>query len=300
MALPFDSSMGLELPGQEWAWFLHEAVDHVLHTLAQNPEWQSDPGHRAGQHTLRAIDQMFSLTRSDIAGAERNLDAAYAIKPNATILAWRAYSTVFRLDNPGSVNHRSLCEEAEDYTRRALELDPYNGLALALLAHVSSFVLREFARAADFIERAQALRCEHVMAHDAEALLNFYTGNMVRARAAARRAETAGRHLPYRYCFATSLCMIEALSGNFTEAIAHGERALSLQPASGRPYAPAVRYLGASYSAIGRPEAALRTFGRLKAVDSSFSSRAIDPRTYPTPSIAAAVFIREGLQRVAL
>ena len=290
-----------EVPRLDREIFVHEAINQLLHVLTHAQDWQHEQRHRAGRQTFCAIEQMFSLAHFDLGAAESNLDAACAIRPHGTIFAWRAYSTVFRLDDPASIDHRRLCEEATEYSRRALELDPYNGLALSLLAHVYSFVMRDFGRAADFLDRAKALKCEHVMAHDAEALFKFYTGDLVGARRAALRAETAGRHLPYRYCFVTTLCMIEALRGNFAGAIGYGERALSLQPsAAGALYAPTLRYLGASYSASRQPEAALEIFGKLKKIDPRVSSAGIDPRTYPTPSAAAATFIQEGLQRVAM
>ena len=139
------------------------------------------------------------------------------------------------------------------------------------------------------------------MMHDAEAMLHFYTGDLTSARVAARRAEYLGRHLPYRYCFATSQCMIEALSGNLIEAVEHGRRALALQPGTARKiYPPTLRYLGASHSALGQYEQARQVFSTLQSIDPNASSAKIDIRTYPTPSGQAAAFLCDGLRAVSM
>src|SRR4029450_4515930 len=97
---------------------------------------------------------------------------------------------------------------------RPPRLDHHNALSLSLLTHVQSFVIRDFVGASELLARAKSLNSNHVMTYRAAAMLAFYTGDLRRARAAAARAELLGRHLPFRYCFATSKCMIEALSGD--------------------------------------------------------------------------------------
>jgi tetratricopeptide (TPR) repeat protein len=137
------------------------------------------------------------------------------------------------------------------------------------------------------------------MTFDAEAMLAFYSGDLTRARQNAVAADSLGSRMPHAYLFATSLCMIESISGNLTAAIAHGERALSRHPRQvDACYPPTLRYLGASYSAAGRYDDARRIFGLLGRHEIALRSEQIRPSCYPTPSEQAASFIRSGLKLV--
>lgn len=281
--------------------FINEAADQILNALFFSDGWRRNPRHLAGKLVLHAIDQMFSLCPADIEESARQLEKAYSLLKTSSILAWRAYRYVFLADEIGVIDSYQLRQEADELCKQAISMDPFNSVSLALIAHVNSFVLRRFDKAADCLDRANDLGFGHVMLYDSTSLFNFYTGNFNKARYAARLAEAYGRHLTYRYCFSTSLCMIEALSGNLSAALSYGEKSLELQPnISVRPYAPTLRYLGASYSALGDLKKAENVFSRLKSIDSNLSSARVNVKDYPTPSYNAAEFIRNGLLAVAM
>lgn len=278
-----------------------EFVDRFFHAVSHNQALSRPAKHAVVRGALCAIEQMFNLSPECLANAERMLDAALRVNPQSAIFAWRAYCTVFHMDQISWANYQAVREVAEENSHRALELDPYNALSLSLLTHVQSFVLRDFIRASDLLERAKSLNSNHVMTYDADAMLSLYTGDLSRARASAARAELLGRHLPFRYCFATSKCMIDALSGDLEAAIRHGERAISLQSSYTRKsYAPTLRYLGASYSAAKRYHEAENVFRRLNTVDARLCSSDVDMQIFPAPAKTAANFIREGLRAVSM
>lgn len=291
--------LGAEDP--ELAIFIRETTDQLLWILVQGADWRTRPKHLAARQAFCAIDQMFSLRSADLPMADQNLAASLALSPQSTTYAWRAYRSVFLFDDPRSVDRQDIMEIALENERKALEADPYNSLSYALLAHVRSFVLRDFETAGEYLTRAKSLGSDHVLFHDSAAMLSFYLGDLQGARLSAERSDMLGRHLPYRYSFATSLCMIDGLQGDLVRAIAHGERAIRLRPhGAQRPYSPALRYLGASYAAAGMHERALDVFEKLAAVDPMARSENIHISRYPTPSAQAARFLREGLQAVGL
>jgi tetratricopeptide (TPR) repeat protein len=145
------------------------------------------------------------------------------------------------------------------------------------------------------MRKAKSLSSDHVMTYDADALLSLYGGDLVRAKVAAMRAAKLGRHLPFRYCFMTSLCMIDAISGNYESAIASGEKALQLQPrTSEKPYPPTIRYLAACYTKIGKEERAGELFESLREADRKVGHTSRFDSDYVMPSLEIADFLRLG------
>ena len=137
------------------------------------------------------------------------------------------------------------------------------------------------------------------MTQDASALLRVYTGQLDGARAAAFRTEKLGRHLPYRYCFATTQSMIETLAGNFNAAVRHGERAMAMMPLGDKLlYSPTLRYLAIGYAKTNRYEQAVRHFDKLARTEGTILSSDLDIEKYPMPSKDAAQLMRESLSAV--
>ena len=182
---------------------------------------------------------------------------------------------------------------------RALAASGSNPLTLALLTQVHAFVFRDYERAKALIEPAIAMSPDSLMALDSLALLRFYTGDLSGAREAAARAVDAALHNPYRYCFATTLCMIETVEGDYESAIAHGERALAMHhPSSRAAYAPTLRYLSAAYENANRPEDAWRTYTLLKSQEPALEAARMNPADYPVPNPDAMKILATSFRRI--
>ena len=67
-------------------------------------------------------------------------------------------------------------------------------------------------------------------------MLKFYQGDFVSARNFAIQVFNRSLFSPYRYRFATSLCMIDTAMGNFSSAIRFGEQAISLHRSDHKKY----------------------------------------------------------------
>ncbi len=277
-------------------------AEEILRSLAADAPSRATARHLAIIQVRAAIHKMFGAGTTDVEGARRCLDRATSLLECGVFHAWHAYLGAFALDPMasvgGSTKHRSLRDETREHARRALELDPQNPLTLALLAHAYGFVLRDLEEAGRLLSIARSSGADHIMLHDSEALHALYTGELARAYRSALRAEELGRCLPYRYCFETTLLMLESLRGDFAGAIRHGEASIRLRDnGQGSPYPPTLRYLGASYAMAGNSEAAESTFARLREIEPDLSSAKVDDPGYPLPSGAARELVRSALER---
>ena len=260
-----------------------ETVDEILFTLHRHEPGRPSEASRVLRLVDEAVTGMFELNFTSLDRARSNLDTAVEELPESAIYAWRAYLSAHQVDDPRIADLKQIQEEARYFARRTIELDRYNPLALSLLTHGYAFTLREFDTASDCLQRAKSLHSDHVMTYDADALLNLYLGKLPQSRASALQAIRLGRFLPFRYVFYTSLCMIDALSGNYESAIVAGEKSLRMQPASSnRPYPPTVRYLAESYARLGEIDKAHELIDRLTKAQNDAN---VNQRAVPTMQI---------------
>ncbi len=261
-----------------------ETVDEILFTLYRHsPQLLSMDECGVLRLVNDAISSMFEQSFVGLDRAHASLQTATETLPESVIYAWRAYLSTHQVDDPRIVDFKQIQEEARYYAARAIELDRYNPLVLSLLTHVYAFTLREFDIAADYLQQAKTLCSDHVMIYDADALLNLYLGHLTQSRDSALRAVRLSRFLPFKYVFVTTLCMIDARTGNYESSISAGEKSLRLQPTnSDRPYPPTIRYLAESYARIGDKEKALELIKHLKHAELDFN---INHRAIPTLQI---------------
>ncbi len=277
----------------------NQCVDQLLREALLRPPRQ-DQLHMARRSAFAAVEQMFSLNPADVTASRETWSTVREYRENGIFNAWQAYQAVFLADPGHGYNYRLTLEECRENLNRALAQEPYNGLVLSLCAHVEAFLFRDFSAAWDLIDRAGLTGTRHVMYYDALSLLRFYSGRYDEARESATAAMLAGRNLSYRYAFATTLLMIEGLAGNHQAAIAHGRRALQLEPANRRlSYPPILRYLGATLAHSGQLDEArsvleqLPEAGRLAA-----TSNAVDAPLDALPSASGAHFVKSALRLV--
>jgi hypothetical protein len=273
-------------------------VDRMVRKCVANDAFGGE-SHRARKALLTAVDQMFSLNAEQVTSSRHTLAHAAGIENLAVFHAWKAYQANFLHDRAHQYDFRITLEECRENISRALEADAHSGVALALCAHVEAFLFQDLAAAGDLIERAGATGTRHVMYFDSLALFRFYIGDYQNAREAAHLAAAAGQHLPFRYCFSTTLCMIEAMSGNFESAIAFGRRARVQEPRrKSISYPPTLRYLGASLALNGAASEARQVFATLGS-----TNRSIDLAELAAGHVTGhgcAQFIRAGLDAAGL
>ena len=272
--------------------FIIETVDEILFALLRSNERSFLEEHFAARLVHIAVENLFKVTPKGLDIARSNLDAAIELDNDAAFYAWRAYIMTHSLDDPRVADFNQLKEEALYYINRAIEIAPYNPLVLSLLTHVYSFGLKQFDKATDLIQKAKSLGSEHVMTHDAEALLKLYTGKLDEAKTPAVHATKLSRFLPFRHCFMTTLCMIDGLKGNYQKAISAGELSLSFQDTDlQNAYPPTVRYLAANYKMVGEFEKAFKLIESLNQRKRFNPNSAVKQTEHIIPNLEIGKFV---------
>ncbi|MEM0989787.1 MAG: tetratricopeptide repeat protein [Pseudomonadota bacterium] len=273
-------------------------VDQIADALYRSSMAARSVDRSAGKNAMRAIDHMFRLSDQDLDMAAAALESAVATDPRGIYYAWSAFLATYRLEQAKGHLQQSIREEAIDLARIAMELEPHNPLALSLITHVYGFMHRDFERAFEIVGPVRELEADNPLFFDNIAMLHFYTGGLEEARRYASKAVDMGRFSRFRYSLETSLCMIEAVSGNFDAAIRHGERAMAAQHMQAEKYEPTMRYLGAAYAMRGDLDRAGNMLACIRRQSPSFSAKTLDDPSFPAPGDTARQMLRTGLNRI--
>ena len=301
-AIVWNAQMGLETARLR-APAMHETIaqlaDQLHRGLAGRARDVSEEERCVTRLAMRGIERLFRLGTENLDAAEAAFARAYEIEPRGVLLAWSAFVSAFRYEADKGARAAALRERSEGAMARALEADPHNPLARALLAHVCSFVHRDFARADALLAPLAGLRPDLPLYHFADSMLRFYQGDLSRARTAAAKARRHGACHPYAYAFATSECMIDLAAGRAQSAVGHGRAALALMPHGPRPYEPTLRYLTAAHARAGDLDAARGVWDRLVRFDPANTPEALRARDFPVPSEHARAALAAGLSAAA-
>lgn len=242
---------------------------------------------------MEGIENLFRLAPENLEQAAKHFAQAIDIRPSGSLYAWYAFLTPFRFEQCKGADLDDLRNHAEHVLRRALELDPHNPMVRSLLAHVFSFLFRDFQKADAVLSPLRGQPPDTPMYHFSEAMLHLYRGKKDEARRFAFQASQTGKVHPYSYAFSTSLCMIDALDQKAEEAISHGQRALATMPSVGQIYEPTLRYMTMAYASAGRIEDARATWKDLQKLNPANSLEKIRETKFPI----AADHMRQSLSQ---
>lgn len=282
---------------EEVACLVAEVLDQIISAILRRAR-EGDPERRlATRHALDGIDLMFRLNKPDIEGASRALRRAIEIEPRGPFLAFYAFQTLFRLEKSKGTDLKELREKADELVEKALEVDPQNPISRALVAHVYSFIFRDFDRADTLIRPMISSPPDSPIFFHSFAALRLYTGHFDEARVAARRARDMAQYNPYSYAFATTLAMVDTVDAKLDDAIRHGERVVAMHHGTEQIYEPALRYLAAAYGLNGQGQDAARIVRMIQSQSPDFSANSLNDTSYPVPSEITRAVLREGLGR---
>lgn len=273
---------------------LNEAIDRLQSYLFERA--RLNPEEAAGGESLfTAVNAMFRLSRGDLERSEASLRRMIATRPSSQAYAWLSFLMTFRVGQRFT-DWASTIEEAQEYGRKSLELDPSNSVTLALVGHVHSYLFGEYDFASGLLERAIRANPAQPLGWDLYSMLQAYAGD---PRKGLKMA-TWGRHLgetsPYRYYFDTSRCINAALAGEHDVAIAAGESALRDRP----DFNSLLRYLVASHAHRGDTSAAGSFLDRLTLVEPDFSVGALLDARYPVMQTEGGKHLVEGLLKAGV
>src|SRR5262249_4928722 len=100
------------------------------------------------------ILHLFRLGRINFETADQFFARAFELYPRGIHLAWRAYLRTFLLAELKYSSRQTIDDEAIDFMRRAIEMEPHNSYVAALSAHVQTMMKRSYVAAFELAERS--------------------------------------------------------------------------------------------------------------------------------------------------
>ncbi len=207
---------------------------------------------------LKAMHCMQRLDRADFASARELLESAIEKDPGyaaAHTLLARWY--MLNLGQGYSVREQAEKNAFLKTVSRAVELNPADAHALALLGHCKSWLYRDYDAALDCFERAFAASPNSAFAWGWSSPTCSYLGDGATAAAHAEHAIRLSPYGPNAYVYRSALALARYTNGDYAEAARWGRRTMAIAPR----YAANIRILAASLAASGEIEQA-RAIGR--------------------------------------
>ena len=291
-----DQTEFLGLSGRGVIDFISHATDALLSALASGRHIGDEAAQYAAKTAIGAVHRLLTMTGAGLDAVQADLVQAYETDPRPIYLAWLSYIATFQVGERYGIRDEAFEEQARALARSALELDQHNALALGLVAHVHSYVFREFAFADDLISRALEINPSWPILWDSASLLYSYTGRHENAMSAGQKARRLGRHSPYRHLFDGACCVAAAGCGRFEDAVRFGESVIALQP----EFKAVLRYLAASYGYLDETERAIAVMNKLMQLEPDLSIERLRDHNYPVPSTQCTQLIETGLSRFGL
>lgn len=180
---------------------------------------------------------------------------------------WLAKWYVLRATRGLVADGKAEAAAALDHTRRALDQDPNNGLALAMQGFVYCHLVKDIEKAQAVCETAVASNESEPLAWLFKGMIHAFDGDGARAHPAGMEAARLSPIDPLRYYFDSLLASISISAGRYDEAIAAARRALKANAIHLSTY----RALALAQSLSGRTDDARQTLQRMYALDPGFT-----------------------------
>jgi adenylate cyclase len=228
---------------------------YVRQTEVKRAMRQAPQSLNAYDHLLQALELLYNFDFASFSRARTLLekaceeDRSYAA-PYAFLAQWH----IFNIQEGWSTDTGANTAEVIRLADCAIERDPSNALALAILGHGKGMYYKDYDAAIELFERAIATSPSNAWAWVYSSATHGFIGD---ADSAVARAERAIRLSPLDQQAFFNFCLLSQnhyLNGNFNDAIRWSRKALSLNPKFGN----SVRVLAASLVAAGHTEEAQR------------------------------------------
>ena len=270
--------------------FSNTASDAVLAALMRQAE---GPGARPDRQTnslIGAVHQVLGMSVGGQRSARAFLRSYMDEQDSSVAMAWYAFSIANSIGEGDLVPE--LVESAEEYCRRAIEMDPTNGLTLALTAHVYGFVLRRLELGLELAARARQVAPHLALAWDLSAMNAIYLGHNQEALKFSLNAGRLGQFSPYKPLFDSSLTIAASVSGDHELSLRAGDAVLAQRP----NFLALMRYQFGNLAALGRIDEARTMLTRVRERDERFRPDEIAAPDYPLPSAQARDMIQNAFK----
>jgi TolB-like protein/class 3 adenylate cyclase len=207
---------------------------------------------------MRAIDLLYRMIPADFAQAGKLLRAAIAADETyATAYTYAALWLVHNINQGWTTNQQEDSIEAARLAAAAVDRDPSDGFALAILGHTKAVLFRDYDNSIELFERALEVAPGNAMAWTLSSGVYSYTGQ---TKSAIERAERGMRLSPIdkqSFFYLLFLSLAHYVDGSYEEAIVWGRKSAALNPR----LCSNLRWLIASLVAVGKMDEASH-FGR--------------------------------------
>ena len=242
-------------------------VEHELRRVASAPL----PTLKDFSLQLAAITLMHRSPRREFARAGELL--AYlserhprAAQPHALLAQWHVLRVTRGMtSDPGDEGRRAL-----DHTRRAVDCDADNALALAVEGFVHCHVLKDLDTAQERLDRALELKPNEPLAWLFQCVVQGFRGEGAQAWQSAQRAIALSPFDPMRPYFDGLAASAALAAGLLDPAVDLAERSLRVN----RDHLPTLRALTIALVERGETERAGEIAQRVLALDTQFTVRA--------------------------
>ena len=196
---------------------------------------------------MQAIDLMYRMNFKDFTRAGSLLQQAIVADPNyATAYA---YASLWHVHNVAQGwNSDADRAEAARLATAAVDRDPMDGFALALLAHTKSFLFQDYVAARELFDRALSAAPNNAMAWSLSSTVYAYLGE---GKAAVERAEHGLRLSPLdtqAFFYLMILGIAHYVRGDYEEALIWLQKSVAMNPG----LCAALRLVIVSLVALGR------------------------------------------------
>lgn len=245
---------------------------------------------------LCARDAMHNSTREVFATAESLFERAIEQDPHhAGILAWRAYYHLLRIGQGWSSEPEYDAARAEEFARRAVDVDATEPMALAVKGHLAAYLRRDLAGAFECFELALRVDPHMAPARLWNAAAHAYSGHHEAAVKEIERAMALSPCDPLMYAY-TSIASLAYLAAGKTDiAVNYARRSAHENPS----YTTAYKLLVMGLSLGGRIPEAQMPVRRLLELEPGFCVQEFRRRS-PTAATSLGDAYCDSLTRAGL
>lgn len=261
-----------------------EAAEAAIHAMPQIVGDDPSP-LRAEAMIARAVRAIFSFQENQLRLADDLLRDAAAIVPSSRAFAWRGILRQFMAVERTETDRARLMDEAEMFSRQAMDGAPMNSLVLSLMSQVQIMLYDNVDAGASLARDAIRINPQNAFGYVAKAGSLLRQGKPDEAFVVADIGAGFAARSGFLHWWEMHKGLAATQMGDFDTAITCFEAARSRAPHFRAP----LRHLIFLYLKRGQPENALRALTNLKRLEPDFSLNLIreDP-TYPAGTLRRA------------
>jgi DNA-binding SARP family transcriptional activator len=264
-----------------------EAAEAAIHAMPRIVGDDPSP-LRAEAMIARAVRAIFSFQEHQLRLADDLLRDAAAIVPSARAFAWRGILRQFMAVERTETDRDRLMDEAEMFSRQAMDGAPMNSLVLSLMSQVQIMLYDNVDAGASLARDAIRINPQNAFGYVAKAGSLLRQGKPDEAFLVADVGAGFAARSGFLHWWEMHKGLAATQMGDFETAITCFEAARSRAPHFRAP----LRHLIFLYLKRGQPENALRALASLKRLEPDFSLHLIreDP-TYPAGTLRRAALL---------